>query len=506
MKFRYTLVPSLPPLAWLLEIERGSGIADVRHGDWVETSEVGFIEGSWAGDFARMGFDDAFVTGTGAKLRGDSLVLVAPSHTLDRICVLKKGIATYASNSLPLVLAGSGEHLDDDFLFYDSYVASIRHGLKKYERSIPTRSKNAVHFYYCGNIFASGDAEFTVEPKKTSPKFANYQEYRAYLDDTIRAIVSNAGDRRRRARFTPMATLSRGYDSPTATVLAQCAGCERAVTFKQSRRGPAGEDSGTEIAEMLGLSVKEFGRLDYRDEGEFSEIRNSGGPSEFLSFGRYLQGTLLFTGFNGDMIWNKNANPVSGDMIRTDASGTSLTEYRIATGFVHLPVPFIGADSHASIYAISNSGEMAPWAVGGTYDRPIARRIVEEAGIPRQKFGQKKRAAGVVVTAEGLDQTMSEASLKDYNRFVLERWDVRKSLVMALSRGVKKAVLYNELLRRVGARVLRLVGIRGTGMPMVIPKRLRMLTFGYLGREALLFHWGVSKLIEQYRAALSTRT
>src|SRR5438067_688694 len=35
---------------------------------------------------------------------------------------------------------------------------------------------------------------------------------------------------------------------------------------------------------------------------------------------------------------------------------------------------------------------MAPWRLGSDYDRPIPRRILEEAGIPRQLFGTRKKA------------------------------------------------------------------------------------------------------------------
>src|SRR5207245_1892941 len=48
------------------------------------------------------------------------------------------------------------------------------------------------------------------------------------------------------------------------------------------------------------------------------------------------------------------------------------------------------------IIAISRSAEMAPYRIGGSYDRPIARRLLEEAGVPRQLFGQKKRAMALV--------------------------------------------------------------------------------------------------------------
>ena len=40
-----------------------------------------------------------------------------------------------------------------------------------------------------------------------------------------------------------------------------------------------------------------------------------------------------------------------------------------------------------------HSDEMKEWSVGGEYDRPIPRRIVEEAGIARESFGMKKMAS-----------------------------------------------------------------------------------------------------------------
>jgi hypothetical protein len=33
---------------------------------------------------------------------------------------------------------------------------------------------------------------------------------------------------------------------------------------------------------------------------------------------------------------------------------------------------------------------MIPWRLNNSYDRPIPRRIAEEAGVPRHLFGQKK--------------------------------------------------------------------------------------------------------------------
>lgn len=503
IRFSATSVPRLPRLAWFVRLEKGTGTARLFHGPWVETRAEGFVEGGWAAPFDVWDFDRRFMTGTGALLRDGSLLFVTPNHTLDRICTLDTARTAWFSNSLPLLLAAADEQLTDDFLFYDSYIASIRSGLRRYERAIPTRGAAAVCLHYCTNIVVDREGAFRLEPKAPSPAFPDYGAYRRCLEQTVSAVAANASDRSRSTRYAPLATISRGYDSPAAAVLASSAGCSRAVTFSQSRRGSAGEDSGTKLAGPLGLSVKEFGRLDYREHGDFREIRNSGGPSEFLSFGDYLRGALLFTGFHGDMVWGTSRHSVSRDLVRSDSSGSSLTEYRLETGFVHLPVPFIAADSHPSIHAISVSAEMAPWSIGGSYDRPIPRRIVEEAGIPRELFGHRKRAAGVVVTTEGLEQTMSEASLADFRRFTAARWNVRSAVLTGMLRGVRKLVSFNERLARVWRRALRSFGIANARLPIVVHGRLRMLTFGYLGRESLLFHWGVGRLVDDYRERLS---
>lgn len=497
----YMRLSRLPRLAWLLELERGSSNAKVMHGDWVETGPGGFFEGAWAGEFSLHRFDEEFMTGTGAILRNGSLLFVTPSHTLDRINVMRKHGRLYVSNSLAFILAMSEESLDDNYLFYDSCVASIRFGTNNYERSIRTKNKIPVAFYYRTNVRLGAGHELLEEPKRRSPDFATYVSYRAYLGDIICRVALNARDNGRSVKYRPIATLSKGYDSSASAVLAMEAGCNQVVTFRESRGSAGSEDCGTEIAKRLGLAVEEFGRFDYREAGGFPEIRNSGGPSEFLSFGSRLRGSLLFTGFNGDMIWNRLADPVTRDFVRTDSSGSSLTEFRLDAGFAHLPVPFVGADSHPSIHAISNSSAMKEWTLGNSYDRPIARRIVEQAGVPRHMFGQKKRAAGVVVSSEGLAGTMSAQSLTDFERYIRERWTIAKAIKMTCFNLLKRLIYWNERAKRITRRLMGGIGIQNLSIPIIAPHRLRMLTFGYLGREALLFHWGQEKLVSFYKDA-----
>jgi hypothetical protein len=58
---------------------------------------------------------------------------------------------------------------------------------------------------------------------------------------------------------------------------------------------------------------------------------------------------------------------------------------------------------------------MKPWSVGGIYDRPIARRLVEEKGVLRKEFGTIKLGAGVSFhfnTLTSLKRKMSPTSYK----------------------------------------------------------------------------------------------
>jgi hypothetical protein len=502
-KFNYTTCPNLPKLAWCMQLGAGTSAVNVLHGAWVETRESGFFEGAWASEFDKANYDATFMTGTGAKLCPQGLMLVTPNHTLDRLNVVRKQDVMYISNSLPYVLAASDEDIDSDFLYYDSYMSSIKFGVKRYEPTIPTRSGNCVRLYYFCNLLLNAKLDLTALTKKSSPTFIDFHHYKSFIQMTVRQLAQNAQDPRRIIEYKPIGTVSRGYDSPAALVVAKAAGCTEALTFSKSRGTNTDEDCGTEIASTLGVTVREFDRLQYRQHDDFPEVLNSGGPNEFLSFAEHLARRLLFTGFHGDKVWDKHCDKVTKDFVRGDASGSSLTELRLQAGFAHMPVPFIGADRHPDIYRISNSKEMVDWSMGNFYDRPIARRLVEEAGVPRHMFGRQKRAAGVVVPNEGLAETMSPTSLIDFEEFCRLHWSWTKSLRMRYMTFIKKAVYYNQGAAKLLSRIAyRLSSIR-ICIPMLVPHSLNMRSYGYLGKEAYLFHWGTRKLISRYMDAIA---
>ncbi len=109
---------------------------------------------------------------------------------------------------------------------------------------------------------------------------------------------------------------------------------------------------------------------------------------------------VLLTGTLGE-IWYPMASLGSrayldSSMKRWDLGGHGMAELRLVVGFIHLPLPYIGARQKEDIVKITESSEMDPWRLGNSYDRPIPRRIAEEAGIPRSMFGQSKMGSVVI--------------------------------------------------------------------------------------------------------------
>ena len=128
-----------------------------------------------------------------------------------------------------------------------------------------------------------------------------------------------------------------------------------------------------------------------------------------------LRGQMLVTGFVGDGMWwlNRPPRPL---LWRSDQSGSSFGEWRLRNGFVHVPLPTFGAHDYRVTQRISQSDEMLPWVMGRRYDKPIPRRILEEAGIPRGSFGEIKRAASGTIHSLG-PAALAPATLRAVQEF-----------------------------------------------------------------------------------------
>jgi hypothetical protein len=506
-------IPSdgLPRLAWCALLRRRESRVLLYHGLSVDTDEDSFVEGAWSGDYGSRKFAHALTfTGSGGVVTPHGLLLATPTHTLEALYVLQTPTSTLCSNSLPFLLNRSGDDIDPGYLYYDTDIMSVALGLQQYRRRIPTRDHNWVHLYYHCNLIMTNDLAITQHAKRRHGPFRNFSNYRALLKREVAAVITNAAAADRAVKYTPLATISTGYDSPACAVLARSAGCVDAVTFTNAREEfQDRSDSGRVIGELLGLKVAEYDPAAYfarqdLPEAEFAATGTGGADVIMSTLESRLPETLLFTGFQGDKVWAKVSPEVGPDIVRADAAGASMTEFRLRVGFLHCPIPFIGCQEHESIQSISNDSEMQPWSVGVRgYDRPIPRRIVEESGVPRQLFGQSKKAAARLLQHSqqynliepDLRHGLSPTSYTDF-----KTWAQQRKLFRDQGDWLYFSVMHT--LYRLNARVLRsrtafkvckLIELPYPTVPTV-PWR-----FGKRRTDhRLLFHWGMDRISGRY--------
>jgi hypothetical protein len=414
MRFEFLPVPQWPTLAWLCRCDRHSSTVAVAHGLGVETNPDWFCEAAWAGDYERGDFDRTdIVAGTGGRLREGTLVFVSSGSTVDRLQALESEKTVWVSNSLSCLLTAANANLDPSFPRYFRDFRTVVKGIRQYSRLLST-SAGPVQLIYFDNLIWDG-RELKVQPKPGLGRdFSGFAQFRTFLQSSMQSMAENLAHPRRARPLAWLSTASSGYDSSTATVLGHQAGCREVLCVEHDRTGL--DDSGEPLAHELGMSVAKVKRFAWRDESwpeiPFLSGDAHGGDVFFKGAERVLAGRVLLTGFHGDKMWDKHPSDLSDNIVRGDQSGLSLTEYRLTAGFLHCAVPFWGVRQIREVNAISQSPEMAPWDVPGDYSRPICRRIVEEAGIPREMFGTQKRATWVQFIASR--EFLSGASLRNY--------------------------------------------------------------------------------------------
>ncbi len=504
-QFHITEKAALPRLAWCARVARGTQDVIVDCGKWVEGDAGFFCEGAWSGDYRLRDFPEALTfSGSGAVIRQDEVLFCAPTHTLQALYLLKQANEVICSNSLAFLLQQCTDDIDSRYKAYDFDVMSIMFGLKDYTKHIPTRAGNRIHLYYHCNLVVTHNLEVLQQPKPLPEAFRDYESYRGFLQEEVNTVASNATSTERKIRYTPLATVSSGYDSPACAVLGKAAGCTQAVTFGAARSGE--DDSGRQIGEALGLAVTEFDSQAYMRrtdcaEAEFLATGYGGDDLIMAALEEELPAKLLLTGYHGDKIWSRDAK-AGPYIVRGDPSGASLGEFRLRVGFLNLPVPFIGCTQHESIKQISNSAMMRPWSVENIhYDRPIPRRIAEEAGIPRHLFGQKKKAIArpyQTTSARNPDlaRVLSPAAYQDFCSDAETKPLFRNSVEHVGF--VVLHTLYRFNLRLVQsvklAALIRALGITPPTKPVISWKYSKSRT-----KHCLVFDWGFARIKARYR-------
>ena len=414
-----------PPLAWLARCDARTGEVSVLHGRRVETTREWFCEAAWDGPYEAGDFDQTdIVTGSGGRVRDGGVTFVASGALCDRLHSFEDADRiVWISNSLPCLLQSIGGEVDPTDTAYGNFFLTIRHGIDKYNRWLQT-SAGPVQLTYFDNLRWDDDGATTLEPKPFGDRtFPDFASYRSFLAQSMAAIMDNACSTKRAHALRPLSTLSSGYDSTTITVLAREAGLEDVLTFTRgfdgpSLGGPTESDSGAAVARMLGLRCHAIDPADRvaLQEVPFFAANASGEDVQFTGAARQLEGRLLFTGYYGDRIWGNGPTNVSPTIVRRGVDGLSLSEFRLWAGFLNCVVPFWATRSIAQIHAITHSAEMKPWDVPGGYSRPICRRIIEEAGIPRGAYAVRKRASGAFPLWRR--SFLSASSAADYVRWL----------------------------------------------------------------------------------------
>ncbi len=426
---------SLPPLAWVAAVEQTQHVVTVQHGSGVEVRAQFFIEGVWNGRFEEGDFSDTdCVFGTGGLLRGESIRFVTSACTTDYLYYAEAPGQVTVSNSLPLLLGAIGDALDPRYLGYPDICDSIMEGINRYRRDIPTtRGMVRRQMYRNLDVTSTSLAE---SDKRLPPRFSGFKEYRNYLQDNYALIAANARDRQRTQPLDIWSTQSKGYDTTAVNAIARTYGIDKVFTVTQAKQvgvlahqdeGELPDDDGSAICEVLGLTCIRLNRRAFTEEFDQEYLYYCGlhhnQDANLKDIGKHISKVgVLLTGTHGEIWYTKaclgQRAYLDSELRKWDLGGHGMAELRLVVGFIHLPVPFIGARRKEDIVAITESAEMEPWRLGNAYDRPIARRMAEEAGVPRQAFGQSKM--GSVVLFPGPSRPYGSALRQEFLRYLAD--------------------------------------------------------------------------------------
>lgn len=252
---------------------------------------------------------------------------------------------------------------------------------------------------YYANIEVDNNGKYIIKNKEIVVPFKNFKDYYQKLLQSMIKLKVNASDKNRKKQYGVVSTISRGYDAPCCAVIAKKMGATTACTF--SAKGKHKEDCGNNIARKLGYTNIIVRDCDlYKNNENLLEAEvvctgELGSEISMASFYDVFKENVVLTGERGDSIWDRNAVNVN-DEFSFDSRDASLgsSERRLWVDYISCPLPLFSATAWPSIKEISSSDEMKKWTLYNGYDRPIPRRIVEEAGILRDEFGMKKQGAG----------------------------------------------------------------------------------------------------------------
>lgn len=492
MRLEVHQAESLPRLAWHARVAR-EGV-QVMAGAWVTAADDWFAEGAWNGGLGEGALDRAtYLVGSGAVVRRGQVVFCTPTHAFEHLYSTRAGDELLISNSLVFLMREAGIELDTA---YPNYIFDIIQARRTGIRPRPFPLRGGIDIHTGVNLIVNSRGELEYRPKPLPPRPVDFGALLGIFDSTLSAVFENAADPARPQPFRPVVPLSRGYDSTAVAALARRHGCREAVTSVDPRTP---EDCGTPVGEALGMPVTEYPRslppdLDVRVVGEFlASAMGVDLPKAVMA--EQLEGAVLLIGNDGDQLFGTRPGMLSryGNPTALTGPGASYLEFRLRLGMLNFPVPAIVGRHPDAVQAITHSAEMQPWATGTGYDRPIARRIGEEAGVPGHLFGQAKAATShVFVHTDGMPAQAS-ASFEAWLSRLGELPDTG-GLRSSVTRWVQKrwvAWMMN------GYKTLPL-GVREMLRPIVLRPWWAHAHRMWGSRYLYGFHWGVDQIKDRY--------
>ncbi|MBQ4120186.1 MAG: hypothetical protein IJD45_07360 [Clostridia bacterium] len=506
MKFTYSVNKNLPPLAWIAEYENGD--IKILCGENVEIFDNFFVSGAWSGDFDDKLFEKSeWFCGTGGKIEGNQIIFSTPTHVTEGLylseCDKQKLVI---SNSLYLLMAKLNYHLDVDYQGYETDFNTVTLGINNYKKEINVLDDEnniaTIKIFYYRNIIISNDNTWNEIIKSSVAPFTNFNNYYTRLLSAMTQLQINANSPKRKHKYGVVSTVSRGYDAPCCAVIAKKIGAKTAVTFKAT--GKYAQDSGVEIAKALGFeNILERHPDAYKTSTDFIEAYylctgELGASISFSAFSQDFKNNLVFTGERGDSIWNCHAQGRNNAFcFKTSIlSHLGMSEKHLWDGSITVPMPLFGATAWESIYNLSNSEEMTPWRLNNNYDRPISRRICEEAGLKRNDFGVSKHGAGFIYrydTLKRIKSRMSSYSAKSFHNFV----KANRKLHL-----IQKISYYYKMRKFYFLFMLENLKLDKLGVRMEFPKPEFLVATPNPNSPRYLIPWASSIILEKYENIL----
>lgn len=410
-KFHFNLEKSLPKLAWIAKINRTSNTIEVTHGPSVECTNNFMVEGVWDGKFEEGNFHRSQnFFGSGIKLEDGNVYISTSASSIDRMLFCKFKRNYLFSNSLILLLAYTGAKLDSNHNYKQESLSACM-SRNQYNREftiIHPEIKNFYQVFHENIIYDQGQIEFEYRYKKKT--INSYGECLTFINDILKKYRNNYDSDKRRIVLNPFSMISMGYDSTAVSALVKEIGVKSVFIASRmkhtiQRVAKVDEVAGAkQIAKKLGCNVLFLDnkrKTISEDELYFLSTtypkHNSGAWSEvgLHLMAKYIEDNcnagVVFSGHHGDSVWDSNIPDSHLAEVRVPNHPFGFcSEMRLKSGFINIPLPGVLATNIKDIAEITHSPEMEPWRLHNSYDRPIPRRIAEEAGVDRHLFGVEK--------------------------------------------------------------------------------------------------------------------